>query len=87
MSANCISLEMVFSCIENNNLIVVLTGGIDETGRVPENCIFVQVQKPVNREASGNREEEGYTVITGDVMVTKHPVMHPGKFDHLFPTY
>ena len=50
----------------------VLIGGIDELGLVPENCCFLQVPM----RAEGHKTEE-YTVITGKVMVTKHPVMHP----------
>ena len=47
---------------------VVLLGGLDETGLLPEHCIFLQV----------DTASHGYKVIRGDVMVTKHPVMHPG---------
>ena len=50
----------------------VLIGGIDELGLVPENCCYLQV--PI-RDGGQNKEE--YTVVTGRVMVTKHPVMHP----------
>ena len=56
---------------------VVLIGGLDETGLVPENCVFLQVEMAggtSSRSQDGNRFE----VITVDVMVTKHPVMHPG---------
>lgn len=42
---------------------VVLMGGIDESGLLPEGTIFFQV---------------GTSPYKGPVMVTKHPVMHPG---------
>lgn len=41
----------------------VLMGGIDETGQLPEEHVFFQV---------GNQPHVGW------VLVTKHPVMHPG---------
>lgn len=48
----------------------VLIGGIDELRLIPENCVFLQVRSSV---------DDKYKVITGQVMVTKHPVVHPGK--------
>ena len=54
---------------------VVLIGELDETRLVPENCVFLQVGMAgdtSSRSQDGNRFE----VITGDVMATKHPVMH-----------
>jgi hypothetical protein len=54
-------------------------GGIDELGLIPENCIFLQVPKPsYNKAVAGHRRDE-YMVVKGTVMVTKHPVMHPGE--------
>lgn len=47
----------------------VLIGGLDETGLVPEGCIFVQVRCGENND---------YKPLVGPLMVTKHPVMHPG---------
>jgi RNA-dependent RNA polymerase len=47
----------------------VLIGGLDETGLVPEGCVFVQVRHGVGNE---------FKPLVGPVMVTKHPVMHPG---------
>jgi len=51
----------------------VLIGGIDELGLIPENCCFIQVSTP---DQVSNKDD--YKPITGKVMVTKHPVMHPG---------
>jgi hypothetical protein len=42
-------------------------GGLDETGLLPEGCVFIQI-------CIGDR----YEPLIGPVMVTKHPVMHPG---------
>ena len=53
----------------------VLIGGIDELRLIPENCIFLQVR---------SSDDDKYKVITGQVMVTKHPVVHPGKSVVLF---
>jgi len=50
----------------------VLIGGLDETGLVPEGCVFVQIRPEGG--SSGSRFE----ILNGPVMVTKHPVMHPG---------
>lgn len=50
----------------------VLIGGLDETGLVPEGCVFVQI-KPQR-----NNAKSAFEVLNGPVMVTKHPVMHPG---------
>mmetsp|Transcript_24703 Transcript_24703/g.51684 ORF Transcript_24703/g.51684 Transcript_24703/m.51684 type:complete len:1337 (+) Transcript_24703:117-4127(+) len=55
----------------------VLIGGIDELGLIPEGCVFLQVQRPLTRKA-GSQKDINYMVIEGPVMVTKHPVMHPG---------
>ena len=41
----------------------VLVGGLDETGEVPEGFVFFQI---------------GSSPFVGRVLVTKHPVMHPG---------
>ena len=53
----------------------VLMGCLDETRLVPENSVFVQV-----KHTNGS-----YKPIEGKVMVTKHPVMHPGKPTELSP--
>lgn len=54
----------------------VLMGGLDETGLVPEGCVFLQV---TDRSIDPNSTDKPVRkVITGAVMVTKHPVMHPG---------
>ena len=58
---------------------VVLIGGIDELGLIPENSVFVQVPRPSSNTATGNHEGGDYMVVKGRVMVTKHPVMHPGE--------
>ena len=50
----------------------VLIGAIDELGLLPEGHVFIHVQK------SDSDENDGYEPIVGPVMVTKHPVMHPG---------
>jgi len=49
---------------------VVLLGGIDETGELEEGCIFLQIDQspPLGH----------YQPLQGRVLVTKHPVMHPG---------
>ena len=49
----------------------VLLGGLDETGLVPEGCVFVQLK-------GGVGSNPGFKPLTGRVMVTKHPVSHPG---------
>lgn len=51
----------------------VLMGGIDETGLLEENQIFIQVSKHTKEN-----NKPAYEVITGRVMVAKHPVIHPG---------
>jgi RNA-dependent RNA polymerase len=56
----------------------VLIGGIDETGLVPEGCVFVQVRKGRGVEVGHGKEDNEFTPLEGPVMVTKHPVMHPG---------
>jgi RNA-dependent RNA polymerase len=57
----------------------VLMGGLDVTGLLLEGCVFVQLRRASLRGAS---EESGtqnaYEPIVGPVLVTKHPVMHPG---------
>jgi hypothetical protein len=47
----------------------VLMGGIDETGLLPEGCVFINIQ---------SREGDIFSPIVGPVMVTKHPVMYVG---------
>jgi hypothetical protein len=57
----------------------VLMGGLDVTKLLPEGCIFVQVRK--SRRDSLNPDStasDQFEPIVGPVMVTKHPVMHPG---------
>jgi RNA-dependent RNA polymerase len=54
----------------------VLMGGIDETGLVPEGCVFVQVRKSLFGVRASTKAD--FKPIVGPVMVTKHPVMHPG---------
>lgn len=61
----------------------VLMGGIDETGKLPEGCIFIQV-RPNGKKSSLNsnveidKYEHSFKVLTGPVLVAKHPVVHPG---------
>lgn len=55
----------------------VLIGGIDETGLLPEGHIFIQVRKS-RKQTGRNPEDCEFEPITGPVLVTKHPVMHPG---------
>jgi len=43
-------------------------GGIDETGLLEENQIYIQVSQ-LDKE----NNKPAYEVITGEVMVTKHP--------------
>ena len=52
---------------------VVLMGSVDETGLVPEGCVFVNVRRETDESG-----ERSYAPVVGPVMVTKHPVMHPG---------
>lgn len=47
----------------------VLMGGLDETGLLPDGCVFAQVR---------HGESYDYKPLVGPLMVTKHPVMHPG---------
>lgn len=54
----------------------VLMGGIDETGLVPEGAVFCQLRTQAVIDPRG--VGASYEPITGPVMVTKHPVMHPG---------
>lgn len=55
----------------------VLMGGIDESKLLPEFCVFLQIRKkPI---ANYDFEDaDGFEPIVGPVLVTKHPVMHPG---------
>ena len=60
----------------------VLMGGLDETGLLPEGCIFVQL-RPKRKIQSNlqnviNHEDENFKPLVGPVLVAKHPVMHPG---------
>jgi RNA-dependent RNA polymerase len=55
----------------------VLMGGIDETGLVPEGCVFVQVRTKSLLDDHVSTKS-CFKPIVGPVMVTKHPVMHPG---------
>jgi RNA-dependent RNA polymerase len=50
----------------------VLLGGVDETGLLEEGCVFIQVAR------NGDFGLPVYEPRVGPVMVTKHPVMHPG---------
>ena len=60
---------------------VVLIGGIDELGLLAEGQVFLQVQRPDHiRHAVDGQEHDEYMVVVGQVMVTKHPVVHPGEF-------
>lgn len=47
----------------------VLIGGLDESGEVPEGCIFVQLK---------DDQTNTYIPLTGPVLVAKHPVTHLG---------
>ena len=48
----------------------LLMGVMDETLRLPENCVFLQITDP---ESPGKRR-----VITGPLIVTRNPCLHPG---------
>lgn len=52
----------------------VLIGGIDETGLLREGEVFIQVCR--SDVPDGNHP--GFSPLVGPVLVTKHPVMHPG---------
>jgi RNA dependent RNA polymerase len=54
----------------------VLMGGIDETGLVPEGAVFCQLRTQAVDDSSV--VNASYEPLIGPVMVTKHPVMHPG---------
>lgn len=57
----------------------VLMGGIDVLDVLPEFCVFVQVRKSTRDNGRDIfSDAELYEPIVGPVMVTKHPVMHPG---------
>ena len=60
----------------------VLMGGLDETGLLPEGCIFVQLRPKrkirSNIQNTINDDDEKYKPLIGPVLVAKHPVMHPG---------
>lgn len=57
----------------------VLIGGLDETGQLPEGCVFVQLRPSgVAPDVDPRIKDNAFQVLTGPVMVTKHPVMHPG---------
>ena len=58
----------------------VLIGGIDELGVLPENCVFLQIPRTTTRKASSFPGCDEYMIVEGPVMVTKHPVMHPGEY-------
>lgn len=49
----------------------VLMGGLDETGLLEEGTVFFQIKDDA-------REGAEYKPLLGPVLVTKHPVMHPG---------
>lgn len=46
----------------------VLIGGMDESGEIPKGCIFVQAGGAAGK----------FSVITGPILISKHPVIHPG---------
>lgn len=54
----------------------VLMGGLDETGLLNEGCVFVQVPRVGDRVSTSS--DAKYEPLVGPVMVTKHPVLHPG---------
>ena len=61
----------------------VLMGGLDETGLVPEGCVHIQIRTsglvPEKvPKGSGQALKARFKVLTGPVLVAKHPVMHPG---------
>lgn len=57
----------------------VVMGGLDVLKVLPEYCVFLQVRKLVpDGVASDMPELDEFEPIVGPVMVTKHPVMHPG---------
>ena len=57
----------------------VLIGGLDETGLVPEGCVFVQINKDGSSPGKNATQSKSlFEVLDGPVMVTKHPVVHPG---------
>ena len=47
----------------------VLIGGLDESGEVPEGCVFVQLRSSETKE---------FVPLKGPVLIAKHPVTHPG---------
>ena len=52
----------------------VLMGGLDETGLLKENEVFVQVSK----RDPHNPSRLVHEVVTGTMLVTKHPALHVG---------
>jgi RNA-dependent RNA polymerase len=56
----------------------VFMGGLDETALLPEGCIFFQVLVSSSKTGANGEWREVYKPYVGPVLVTKHPVIHPG---------
>jgi len=50
----------------------VFIGGMDESTKIKEGCVFVQVRK------KSFTDKYSFQPLVGPVLVTKHPVTHPG---------
>jgi RNA-dependent RNA polymerase len=61
---------------------VVLMAGLDESGLLPDGCVFLQLQRSCgSSETDANassKDPNHFAPILGPVMVTKHPALHPG---------
>ena len=56
----------------------VFMGALDESGLVPEGCIFLSINQDAYVSTSEVEEPSQYRPLVRPVMITKHPVMHPG---------
>jgi RNA-dependent RNA polymerase len=61
---------------------VVLMAGLDETGLLPEGCVFLQPRRsrgsPETDTDVSSKHLDHFAPILGPVMITKHPALHPG---------
>ena len=57
----------------------VLMGGLDETGLLPEGCVFVQLRRSrISSDRNQLIKDDSFETLVGPVLVTKHPALHPG---------
>jgi RNA-dependent RNA polymerase len=74
---NSIRTHHIYGLLKKARIFVqkgaVLLGGLDEVGCLPEGCVFFQISNSENDD-----DDNSYSPFVGPVMITKHPVMHPG---------